>query len=208
MLPQTKSKLIHERRRRSFMWPSCLCDSIVYVTQLFMWPSCLCDPIVYVAQLFMWPSLWPNCLCDPIVYVTQLFMWPNCLCDPIVYVTQLFMWPSCSCDPIVYVTQLFMWPNSLFSSQIWSKDESKTLCVISGFFHEVAENCALLGYYAASSGNFLPTFRDNLWGPIFGVLALRMWPSFCPETSVKKYHYSMFNNPEERSSHLYWFLRN
>jgi hypothetical protein len=24
------------------------------------------------------------------------------------------------------------------------------------------ENCALLGYYAASSGNLLPTFRDNL----------------------------------------------
>jgi len=24
------------------------------------------------------------------------------------------------------------------------------------------ENCALLGYYAASSGNFLPTFRDRL----------------------------------------------
>jgi hypothetical protein len=24
------------------------------------------------------------------------------------------------------------------------------------------ENCALLGYYGASSGNPLPTFRDNL----------------------------------------------
>jgi hypothetical protein len=34
--------------------------------------------------------------------------------------------------------------------------------VISGFRREVAENCALLGYYSASSGNFLPTFRDNL----------------------------------------------
>jgi len=28
--------------------------------------------------------------------------------------------------------------------------------VISGFHHEVAENCALLGYYAASKCNFLP----------------------------------------------------
>jgi hypothetical protein len=35
-------------------------------------------------------------------------------------------------------------------------------CVVSGFRHEVDENCALLGYYAASSGNSLPTFRDNL----------------------------------------------
>jgi len=31
------------------------------------------------------------------------------------------------------------------------------------------ENCALLGYYAASNGNFLPTFRDNLSVPSSGV---------------------------------------
>ena len=35
-------------------------------------------------------------------------------------------------------------------------------CVISGFSREVEKNCALLVYYASSSGNFLPTFRDNL----------------------------------------------
>ena len=34
--------------------------------------------------------------------------------------------------------------------------------VISGFCHEVDEKCTLLGYYAASSGNFLMTFQDNL----------------------------------------------
>jgi hypothetical protein len=33
---------------------------------------------------------------------------------------------------------------------------------------ELAENCALLGYYAASSGIFLPTFRDNLFVPSSG----------------------------------------
>jgi len=27
------------------------------------------------------------------------------------------------------------------------------------------KNCALLGYYAANSGNFIPTFRDNLSAP-------------------------------------------
>jgi len=27
--------------------------------------------------------------------------------------------------------------------------------------HRIVENCALPGYYAASSGNFLPTFRDT-----------------------------------------------
>jgi len=38
--------------------------------------------------------------------------------------------------------------------------------VIPGFRCEVDENCALLGSDAASSGNFLPTFRDNLSGTI------------------------------------------
>jgi hypothetical protein len=34
--------------------------------------------------------------------------------------------------------------------------------VISSFRRELDKNCALLGHYIASSGNFLPTFRDNL----------------------------------------------
>jgi len=52
--------------------------------------------------------------------------------------------------------------------------------VISGFHREVDENRALLGYYAARSGNFSPTFRDNL--------------------SVSSY--SLRNKPEQRSSLL------
>jgi hypothetical protein len=39
--------------------------------------------------------------------------------------------------------------------------------VISGFHRNVDEIWALLGYYAASSCNPLPTFRNNLWDPIF-----------------------------------------
>jgi len=35
-------------------------------------------------------------------------------------------------------------------------------CVISSFHCKVDENCALLEYYAVSSGNFLLTFLDNL----------------------------------------------
>jgi hypothetical protein len=38
--------------------------------------------------------------------------------------------------------------------------------MISGFHHEVDESRVLPGYYAASSGNLLPTFRDNLSGPV------------------------------------------
>ena len=33
---------------------------------------------------------------------------------------------------------------------------------ISGFRRQVDENCALLSYYAASSANLCPTFRDNI----------------------------------------------
>jgi len=36
---------------------------------------------------------------------------------------------------------------------------------ISGFRSEIDESCALLGNYAANSGNSLPTFRDNLAVP-------------------------------------------
>jgi len=44
--------------------------------------------------------------------------------------------------------------------------------MISGFHPEVAKNCALLGYYAASSGNFLPMPQDNLLVPSSGVKIL------------------------------------
>ena len=43
--------------------------------------------------------------------------------------------------------------------------DSLKLCVTSGFCSEMDENCALLGYNTASSGNSLPTFRDNLSVP-------------------------------------------
>ena len=50
--------------------------------------------------------------------------------------------------------------------------------VISGFRHEVDENCALLGGYATSSGNLLRTFQDNL-------LPTKMGPIGRSETSVR-----------------------
>jgi len=43
------------------------------------------------------------------------------------------------------------------------------LFVILDFSREVGEVCALLGYYATSSGNILPTFRVNLSVQISGV---------------------------------------
>ena len=56
---------------------------------------------------------------------------------------------------------------------------------MSRFRREVAENCTLLGHYAASSDNFLPTFRDNLLVPFLDSCSLKMGPTGFPETSVK-----------------------
>jgi len=77
-----------------------------------------------------------------------------------------------------------------------------------------SKNCALLGNYALSSGNLLPTFRDNLSVPLRRVQRRfrtiyqshpqggRMGPIGCSETSVRNYYCSLRNNPEEHSSHL------
>ena len=70
--------------------------------------------------------------------------------------------------------------------------------MISGFCHEVDENCTLQEYYAASNGNSLPTFPDNLSVPSYP--KKKMGPIGYPETSARNYNYSMLNNPEERSS--------
>jgi hypothetical protein len=43
-----------------------------------------------------------------------------------------------------------------------SPELKANLRVTSGFRREVDENCVLPSCYAASSGDFLPTFRDNI----------------------------------------------
>jgi hypothetical protein len=47
------------------------------------------------------------------------------------------------------------------------------------FRREVAENCALLGCYAESGGNFLPTFRDSLPVPSSRGTAVAQWLRCC-----------------------------
>ena len=50
----------------------------------------------------------------------------------------------------------------------WLSFTNELIFVIAGFRCKVAKNCALLDYYAAISGNFLPTFRHNLSVPSSG----------------------------------------
>jgi hypothetical protein len=66
--------------------------------------------------------------------------------------------------------------------------------VTSGARRDADENCALLEYNAASSGNPFPTFREKVSVPSWrGKKCWTSWPSemgpiLCPETSVKDYH--------------------
>jgi len=55
------------------------------------------------------------------------------------------------------------------------RNTNGSLCVISGFRREVHKICAVVGYYAAYSGNSLPTFRDNLSVPSSRVNKLKIW---------------------------------
>ena len=89
--------------------------------------------------------------------------------------------------------------------------------VISGICCKVAENCTLVSYYAANSGNFLPVFQDNLsvpssvfknpqdnaLDPNMGFLldswTLRMGLIGFPNMSVR-ITTTLHKNPEEHSS--------
>jgi len=89
------------------------------------------------------------------------------------------------------------------------------MCVSAGLRCEAGEKCALLGRYAASSGNFLPTFRDslsvqsaglkNLEILVFIAWFVKMGPICCAETSIRYDHYSLSDNQEKRISH-FWVL--
>jgi len=98
----------------------------------------------------------------------------------------------------VYNTLLYLcYDHSLFV--IFERFSS---CEISGFRREVEENCALLPRYAASSGNSLTTFRDNLLVPSSSLLKTRQ--ICCPETSVRNSH-SLAQLPE-RTQFLVFLL--
>jgi len=90
-------------------------------------------------------------------------------------------------------------------STVLYRSKIHTLLIISDFRREVDEICALLGYYAAYSGNSLPTFRYNrsrIQEESFFFFFLDSWPVTigCPETSVRTCHYSLRNIPEGRGS--------
>jgi hypothetical protein len=82
--------------------------------------------------------------------------------------------------------------------------------LILGICRDVDEICALLGYYAASCVNYLPTFRDNVSVPSSRVKSprtLKMGPIRGPETSVNNYHATPRNSPEDRRSNATFLVQ-
>jgi hypothetical protein len=78
---------------------------------------------------------------------------------------------------------------NMFQTIINESHTSNTLCVITGFLCEGDENCALLGYYEVSIGNFLLTLTPEMRLMTYAT------------TLVRNHHYSLHYNPEEHSSH-------
>ena len=67
------------------------------------------------------------------------------------------------------------------------------ICVISGFRRETEGNRAVVGCYAASSGQFLDDVSGQPIAPILRV----------PQSKrIRNYYYSLRINPEKRSSDL------
>ena len=67
------------------------------------------------------------------------------------------------------------------------------------------QSCALLGYYAAGSGNSSRIFRNNPSVPSSRIKmswSFKMGPLDSLETSVRNYHYTLRNSPEEGGSRL------
>ena len=69
------------------------------------------------------------------------------------------------------------------------------------FYYVDVSRCTVNKTYnlvVISYRRFGTSYRFHLQGSKI----LNMVPTGCPETSVRNYHYSLRNNPEERSSHL------
>ena len=108
--------------------------------------------------------------------------------------------------------------DSKILSYFWSmcKNNDKTcqkimpeLCMILGFCHKVAENCTVLGYYTASSGNFLKTTHCKITqksAVLMSELHSFIKPSHCTSyihESVVFYHSYVFGMPVPSSGSLY-----
>ena len=97
--------------------------------------------------------------------------------------------------------------NFWYMNDVWKMLINILQCLSPGSRREVDEICAHLGYYAAYSGNSLPTFRENIWVSSSKVKKFKMnWllkkgQMNCLETTLRNYHYTPPDIREERRYH-------
>jgi hypothetical protein len=93
--------------------------------------------------------------------------------------------------PRSFCNRLFLINGSVYLLQCWNWN------------YIYSENFHFSGYYAATIGNSLPTFLENLSCPSSWNLLWYLIPEggtgMLSRTSVSNYHYSMRSNPEERN---------
>ena len=120
-------------------------------------------------------STHPTCLwVSKMLFVFEIFI-PNLRFNVVPIIPQIPI-PS-----VRFRTMVLDLPTQLVLS-VLLRTQNVCSCEISGFRREVEGNRAVLGYHAASSGNFLPTFRDKLLVP-FWRANLKTGQIFCPEIS-------------------------
>jgi hypothetical protein len=79
------------------------------------------------------------------------------------------------------------------------------ICVISGFYHNVNDICALLGYWAAQNGNFILPWCSCL--SVASLTVKQLWTltmglTGCPKMLVQNYHSTLPNILEQCGSPL------
>ena len=116
-----------------------------------------------------------------------------CVCVSVLVCCHVFplhnAWPAPSLAGGLYSTHTrlknysyeFKFNVNLPKVEAEGKIKNIAKCVISGFHLELDDNCALLGYYAAYSGNFLPSFREE-----FSVLSSKLTKSLTPDEATDR----------------------
>ena len=120
-----------------------------------------------------------------------------------MYVPSGFTFRILPSSHTVYLS--FIWLSELMAiiflySINWLVFVTEIQCVISSFRHDVNEICALLGCYTAYHAKYLPTFRDDPSVPssaFWLYWPLQIGSIGCPQTSLRIYHWTLRNNPEE-----------
>jgi hypothetical protein len=115
---------------------------------------------------------------------------------------------------MVKVTALKQLRSLPWIPKLWCVFSWRYLHRTSGFRRDVDEISTLLGYYAAPTGNPLPTFRDNVSVPSSRISKSKKKRTSwlleaglirCPETLVY-YHSTLRNIPQERRCYLHKML--